>query len=77
MRLYRYLILKVTLIFFLSISLISGCSSGGSNGSSDESEDEVESMEFPQKYVAIGASLTAGVQSSGIVKGFQLNSFPY
>ncbi len=47
--------------------------------SSDEPTQPVEDTGLPvlNKMVAIGNSLTAGVQSGGLVDDFQLNSYPY
>lgn len=57
-------------VILLSVFFITGC---------DETRDTfVDDVLDPEmsKYVAIGDSLTAGVQSDGIVRDFQKNSFP-
>ncbi len=58
------------LIAVFSVFFITSC---------DETQDAfVDDILDPEmsKYVAIGDSLTAGVQSDGIVRDFQRNSFP-
>lgn len=60
----------ILLIAVFSVFFVTGC---------DETQDAfVDDILDPEmsKYVAIGDSLTAGVQSDGIVRDFQKNSFP-
>lgn len=55
---------RYSVIILLTILTLLGCDNGGDNSS------------ILRKYVAIGDSLTQGVQSGGIVIDFQENSFP-
>lgn len=59
----------VKLLVFILLPLFGAC---------DETEDLVDDITDPDssKYVAMGDSLTAGVQSDGIEDDFQFNSFP-
>lgn len=59
----------VKLLVLIFLPLFMGC---------DETEDIVNDISDPgsSKYVAMGDSLTAGVQSDGIEDDFQFNSFP-
>lgn len=61
---------KLLFILLLALPLFISC---------DETEDLVDDVTDPEpsKYVAMGDSLTAGVQSDGIEDDFQFNSFPY
>ncbi len=58
------------LILLLIFPLFTAC---------DETEDLFDDISDPgsSRYVAIGDSLTAGVQSDGLEDDFQFNSFPY
>ena len=57
------------LVLFSNLILLSACDiDDGNNG---------ENLQALRKLIAIGDSLTAGVQSNGLVIEFQENSFPF
>lgn len=60
----------VALIILVNLLIFTGC-----DESSDFVNDIVDSG--PRRYVAVGDSLTAGVQSNGLVIDFQEHSFPF
>jgi lysophospholipase L1-like esterase len=59
-----------TLIILVNLLIFTGC---------DESNDFVNDIvdSGPRRYVAVGDSLTTGVQSNGLVIDFQEHSFPF
>jgi lysophospholipase L1-like esterase len=59
-----------TLIILVNLLIFTGC---------DETDDVVNDIvdSGPRKYVAVGDSLTTGVQSNGLVIDFQQHSFPF
>lgn len=63
---------KIIKFLFLSFILTLACSSDEPTAPPDNTPEPVLT-----KIVAIGNSLTAGVQSGGLVEDFQLNSYPY
>ena len=60
----------VSLIILVNLLIFTGC---------DESKDFVTDIvgSGPRRFVAVGDSLTAGVQSNGLVIDFQKHSFPF
>jgi hypothetical protein len=66
--------IKKIIIFscLIGLTVITACSSEDPTQPSDTIDKQVLS-----KVVAVGNSLTAGVQSSGLVDEFQMNSYPY
>lgn len=66
--------IKKIIIFscLFGLTVITACSSENPTQPSDTIDKQVLS-----KVVAVGNSLTAGVQSSGLVDEFQMNSYPY
>lgn len=59
-----------TLIILVNFLILSGC---------DQADDIVNDIvdSGPRKYVAVGDSLTTGIQSNGLVIDFQEHSFPF
>lgn len=64
---------RITLLLALAAVLMwNGCSSEDTNVSGPNSLGSID----PTSYVAVGNSLTAGMQSGGVVEAFQRYSFP-
>lgn len=63
------------ILFLLLITLTVACPDN--DDPVPDLPDEITPPVTEVKYVALGDSLTAGVQSAGIVSDFQFNSFPY
>lgn len=64
---------RITLLLALAVVLTwNGCSSEDTNVSGPNSLGSID----PTTYVAVGNSLTAGMQSGGVVEEFQRYSFP-
>ncbi len=67
-----HMVKLIKLGFLAGVIVMLACSSEGPSGPGDSGD-----LTALSKMVAVGNSLTAGVQSGGIVEDFQLHSYPY